>query len=624
MASTIVSASMSNNKDVSTVGQAVERWFRRRKAARSILQNHTSNPDESQTEYSKREHSAEHEEHHAPKPAAVSLLWPPEAENTAGRQVFRLSGQASRDLGVTSLARALEPDERIRKDVEATLTNIITDIATLEYRLDILDDFVENPGLVDGFEKLVPVLHQVFQRRAPADDANKGLFSVVWRLGELENYLQALHIIHDALADSSLSSSALRALRDDVSRQLNSEAYIQLEKVLPQLLRQIRGARSLSLGVNLSADLLPTSATIISVNNTRFVDTPLLRTLFGKSSSGGIAKIHSFGQEDSGGFRPMMTPLFRDLSEVMSQVSRETSNALERFAHVTTLHMDAMRREVLFYLAAVRCVRSMRSAGLPMCRPTFRPESDRSCVARDAYNINLAYDIARQKKKERASNLVVTNDVTFDADGRILILTGPNSGGKTVYARTVGLMHVLAQTGMYVPAEKAVLSPVDCIFTHFPVEERISNQTGRLGDETKRLAEIVERVTDRSLVILNESLSSTSHAESLFIAEDFLQAMSILGARVVYTTHLHDLAAHAEETNSKTTGRSRLKSIVALAEEIESKNGKGAAEVHRLYKVVPGLPQGRSYALEVARQHGMSLQQIVDTLSSRGVLNGDE
>jgi DNA mismatch repair protein MutS len=612
---------MSDNKEIPSIGKVVERWLRRRKAAQTILHNHGSESDDSQEEYSEQQQSDPDEVHSPPAQRAISLLWPPEAATTTGSQSFRLSSQASRDLGVASLTRTLEPDTRVCKDVEATLTNMVTDIPTLEYRLDILDDFVENTGLVVAFEQLVPVLVQVFQRRAPADDANKGLFSVAWRLGELENYLEALHIIHKALANSTLSSSALCALRDDTSDQLNNETYKHLEKELPQLLSRIRGARSLSLGINLSPDMLPSSATIISVNKTRFVDTPLLRTLFGKSSSGGIVKIHNFEQNGGRVTRPLMTPLFRDLSEVMSLVSRDTSNALEKFARITTLHMDALRGEVLFYLAAVRCVRSMRSAGLPMCRPTFRPTEDRCCVALDAYNINLAYEIGRQNAHRQASESVVTSNVKFDADGRILILTGPNSGGKTVYARTVGLVHVMAQTGMYVPAEKAEISPVDGVFTHFAVEEQISSQTGRLGDETKRLAEIVEHVTDHSLVILNESLSSTSHTESVLIAEDFLHAMSMLGARVIYTTHLHDLAARAEETSRMTPGKSRMKSLVALAEKVESEDA--VAEVHRLYKIVPGLPQGRSYALEIARQHGMSLEQIVDTLKSRGVIDGD-
>ena len=484
--------------------------MRHRIAARTILRNKIpdtpSDSIKARVESSSAPGTRAHDTQYRPKRRPVSLLWPPESSRLSGRHEFRLSGQASRDLGVTSLLGELEPDARVRKDVDATMTNIVTDISTLEYRLDILDDFVKNAGLVDAFEKLVPVLIQVFQRRAPSDDANRGLFTVAWRLGELENYLQALHIIDEALGGTDLHSRALRELRDDTRNQLKSDSFAKLEKELPQLLRRIRGARSLTLGINLSPDLLPTSATIVSVNDTQFVDTPLLRTLFGKSASGGIAKLHVLEKASGGVFRPIMTPLFRDLSEVMSIVSRETSIALESFSKITTLHIDTLRGEVLFYLAAVRCVRAMRSMGLPMCRPTFRPSEDRFFEAGAAYNINLAYENERRSGKKRMSESVVPSDVLFDAGGRILILTGPNSGGKTVYARAVGIMQVMAQTGMYVPAANAVISPVDGVFTHFSIEEQITNQTGRLGDEAKRLSDIIEHVTDKSLVILNESL----------------------------------------------------------------------------------------------------------------------
>ena len=178
----------------------------------------------------------------------------------------------------------------------------------------------------------------------------------------------------------------------------------------------------------------------------------------------------------------------------------------------------------------------------------------------------------------------------------------------------------MAQTGMYVPAASAEISPVDGIYTHFPIEEIVSDQTGRLGDEAKRFSEIIDRVTENSLVLLNESLSSTSHSESVFVGEGFLSGLSLLGCRVVYATHLHELAAKVQTINDRIKGRSVLKSIVALVETDREKNG----EVRRLYRIVPGPPEGQSYALEIARKAGVSLEQIITRLRSRNVLNNGD
>ena len=89
---------------------------------------------------------------------------------------------------------------------------------------------------------------------------------------------------------------------------------------------------------------------------------------------------------------------------------------------------------------------------------------------------------------------------------------------------------------------------------------------------------------------------------------------------MIYTTHLHELAANAGKLNEELEGKSLLKSIVALVEKVEAKDGEETSGVRRLYKIVPGLPHGRSYALEIARQHRMSFDQIMNTLESRGVL----
>jgi len=90
---------------------------------------------------------------------------------------------------------------------------------------------------------------------------------------------------------------------------------------------------------------------------------------------------------------------------------------------------------------------------------------------------------------------------------RIWILTGPNRGGKTTFTQSVGLIHILFQAGLYVPAAEARISPVDAIYTHFPVPETTQLGMGRLDEEAKRLAGIFAAATPQSLILLNEVLA---------------------------------------------------------------------------------------------------------------------
>ena len=155
----------------------------------------------------------------------------------------------------------------------------------------------------------------------------------------------------------------------------------------------------------------------------------------------------------------------------------------------------------------------------------------------------------------------------MDDDGRIGILTGPNQGGKTTYTQMVGLCQLLAQTGLWVPAAQARLSPVDNIYTHYPVEEQLAKGTGRFGEEAQRLSQIFARGTRHSLILLNESLASTNPGESLYIAQDIVRILRRLGARAIFATHLHELAADVAALNASTTGESRIVSLVASRTE---------------------------------------------------------
>jgi DNA mismatch repair protein MutS len=181
----------------------------------------------------------------------------------------------------------------------------------------------------------------------------------------------------------------------------------------------------------------------------------------------------------------------------------------------------------------------------------------------------------------------------------------------------VGLCQVLAQAGVWVPAVQARLSPVDNIYTHYPVEEALEKATGRFGDEAQRLSHIFARASRHSLILFNESLISTSPGESLYIAQDIVRILRRMGVRAMFATHLHELAAGVAELNANTTGDSRIVSLVASRME---EGEEGEEGTRRSYKIVPGRPMGRSYAREIAAKYGISYDQLTALLQRRGVL----
>jgi DNA mismatch repair ATPase MutS len=153
------------------------------------------------------------------------------------------------------------------------------------------------------------------------------------------------------------------------------------------------------------------------------------------------------------------------------------------------------------------------------------------------------------------------------------------------------------------------MSPVDGIFTHFPALE--TRQQGRLAEEAARLRTIFAHVTGRSLVLLNETFSSTSSGEALYLAQDMLCGLRSAGARAIFATHLVELVAQVGEIEAAVAGESRLYSLVAGVER------RADGEFAPTHRITRGAPLGRSYAQEIARQHGISLDQILAELRRR-------
>jgi DNA mismatch repair ATPase MutS len=298
----------------------------------------------------------------------------------------------------------------------------------------------------------------------------------------------------------------------------------------------------------------------------------------------------------------------------MKKICEPASRTIKQFVKINSGFLARLKPEIVFFLKGVEFFNKLQSCGMPICRPVIAPKEERTFMVDGGYNVHLAVTMLRAGQEE-ISRLIVKNDMAMSEKGRILIITGPNRGGKTVFIQAVGLIQIMAQVGLFVPGISARISPVDGIYTHYQIEESPDSQTGRFGDEAKRLYELFEQVTPYSLVLMNESLSSTSYGESLYLAEDLMKILRQLGARAVFSTHIHDLAANAEAINREVSGSSRLLSMVSEVMEEPQNTQSG---IRRTYRIVEGPPKGHSYANEIAEKYGISYAQLRERLNSRG------
>ncbi len=571
-----------------------------------------------------------------PQPAQnlppISLLWPP-AEDAPPRALTpRLSEQAAADLDLETTVNALSAGHGHAREIRAILLHLSDDPAVIRYRQDVIDDLLAHPELARGLDDLLPRLAELSHYRFFARPGQTPLHEVVWRVGQLEAYVECVQGLGAIFAavDGALRAEAWRCLREQVARIEGDPLFQTLAAELPDLVASVRNIASVTIGVNLDDQLRPVEATLLSVNRKKFrgMASSLLGTLFGKNAPSaeweGIAPLHSvppktaataYGPVGIDLDNPMLYPLFRDLANVLKQASRPVAAALQRYAHVSSRALGDLAGELAFYLGAVDLMARLRAAGLPLCRPEILPGEARVCIASETANLNLALRLLASDPGADLAAAIVLNDVCFDDAGRVFILTGPNQGGKTTYTQGVGLLHVLAQAGLPVPGTAAQISPADAIFTHFPLEEQPDSGAGRLGEEASRLGTLFEQATRHSLVLLNESLSSTSFSESLYLARDVVRILRLMGVRALYATHLHELAADVDALNADPGGQSTVGSLVSLAAPAQD-----GGPVQQTYRIVPGPPRGLSYARDIAARYGISYDQLADLLRRRGLL----
>jgi DNA mismatch repair protein MutS len=292
---------------------------------------------------------------------------------------------------------------------------------------------------------------------------------------------------------------------------------------------------------------------------------------------------------------PGMTGVAAKVAELVARLFPAEFTALVQFCRSHAGFMDPVidrfDRELQFYLAYLDYVRPLQAAGLAFCYPEV------SEVPKDVF-ATATFDLALAAKLTATHDTVVTNGFRLAGPERVIVVSGPNQGGKTTFARTFGQLHHLAAVGCPVPGSAARLFLCDQILTHFEREEDIANQTGKLENDLLRIQATLRAATPRSIVIMNEIFASTTLSDARFLGEKVLAKVTDLDLRCVYVTFVDELASYSP-------------AVVSMASTVVPAN-----PAERTYKVVRKPADGLAYALAIADKHHVTYDQLKRRLSS--------
>ncbi len=562
-----------------------------------------------------------------------SLMWPGEDAVPGGgarpgtppgaEDLATVDDDAARDLeldAVVDWIGAVRPDRRAY--VRHLLTHPPLRLAAIRWRAAAMRDVLASPRLADALESAARALDELGKHRPEHFPSQVGRAARIGaRVVELRAFLRTLAILGDALAGDDVRAPALLALREDVRQTLEAPETRGLQAEMPALSAALEQVRSVTVGINVGPGLEPEGAVLLGFSNraASAVDTALLR--FTRAQGQGPGQASGQGQRG-------LVRLFRhspvnwqgegrmvgDVQALLEAVATPIERALHGYRSIQTQAVLHLHDEFVTLVGAARMARQWAAAGLPASVAEFPdPDAGEGWAAQDGFHPVLA----RQTSSGAALTL---NGVAFGPRGTVWILTGPNRGGKTTYLRAAGLVQVLGQCGLPVPARSARLRPAARVFTHFPVPEAGVAGQGRLDEEAERMGRIFAACSPGDMVLLNEVLAGTSAPEGSALAADILRGLRIAGCNVVYATHLHDLARRTDELNGSVEGAAPIRSLTVRT---EADHGQGALVRRPTYRVVPGEPEGASFfASQIARRHGVSLPQIVATLQGKAAAPG--
>ena len=531
----------------------------------------------------------------------ISLLYPSEKSRLYHQDRKNLPDISENVCDELGLSEILELKNSPITDFFTTDTDVIL------YRQETFADMAEIPEIKETLAKVNPILDDISELRRLENEGSSA-DSYLYSITEIELYVSCIDTLYSGLTPvrERMKSRAFSSLSDFISELWQSEYYKELNEKLNALASRVHEVRSITVGVNLDRELRPESAGVISINSEPFksgkILDKILRLSFKNDAFTCIAELSPFGKGQSDNKKEALIGAFNSAIEEVFRSSVKGWRAIVgEYVLDNTDFLLKLIPEIEFVSKSADLIDKLAGCeGCTLSFPTVLPMENKAFSAKRLFNPRVALAI---------KETIVTNDLTFDEKAGIYVLTGPNRGGKSVITVALGAAQAMAQLGLPVPAEKCTLSAADGIFTHFPEGADDTIDKGRLGEECARLREIFDSVTPNSLVLLDESLSSTGAYEASYIASEILTGFAALGCRGIFSTHLHELAASIEDINKRSlqAGGVLVDTLVAGMEE-----GERSFKIHRMK------PDGKSYARDIADKYGLSFENIMKAVGKGG------
>ncbi len=454
------------------------------------------------------------------------------------------------------------------------------DSATVRYRQEVfrdlegealqrdVRDFAEKMAVARRYLDMTAKLHYRYHHRG-------------WFLEAAAIYIDAVRQLAAALSASTLQSRALIDFRTYISGHTQSVEFVRLAEDTQQRKEDLAAVRY---SILIKGDVVQVRPYEDEIDYSRVVEATFAK--FRQKD----AKNYTVDLVIHGG----MNHIEANILDFVAKLHPEVFSELERYYQEHSSFFDpvirSFDREIQFYLGYLEYIEPIKRRGLNFCYPSVT-STDK------AVRVIGGFDLALAHLRSAEGGAVITNDFHLRQAERIIVVSGPNQGGKTTFARMFGQLHFLARLGCPVPGKEARLFLYDTLFTHFEEEEDIRNLHGKLQDDLVRIRRILEQATGDSIIIMNEIFTSTALEDALFLSKRVLEEMIRLDALGVCVTFIDELSVLAPQT-------------ISMVSTVVSDN-----PAQRTYKIIRQPADGLSYAIHIAAKHGLTYGTLKERIA---------
>ena len=420
----------------------------------------------------------------------------------------------TQDLELETLLRAMAAGDELIFDVgKRALLLSLRDPAAIVYRQRVLTECLEHPEVVRDLYGLAGEALQAERRiwgSLLRDSPRTLLSNSVQKMEVFVECLKRLRAMADEHADR-FSSPGLSRFFAMLCEGLD-EPYFEL---IESQLKALKWGRGMLMSARLAAGNKGTGYTLRQAR-----EQSLLGRVFDRSG-------YSFTipDRDENGFRALSALEERGVNLVANAAAQAVDHMHSFFV--------MLRVELGFYVGCLNLAERLAELGEATAFPRPVASGELALSARALYDVCLRLTTSEE---------VIGNDLDAD-DKSLVMITGANQGGKSTFLRSVGLAQLMTQAGMFVGAESLRVNICDGVFTHYKREEDETMESGKLDEELARMSQIAGNIGPNCVLLCNESFAATNEREGSEIARQVVSALLEAGVKVLFVTHMFDLAS---------------------------------------------------------------------------------